>query len=135
MQWHPILADLLRALVQDYYEVRTDVPVGDLPRKADGRETTTDGSRRRRQARPQANEHHARTLRAERERHPYDRKSIIEAVVDLEGVAERDRREKKAGGTHNGVSESGQARSAPGIAHHLITVLASPVAMRYKLPS
>jgi hypothetical protein len=35
MQWHPIFAHLLRPLVQDYYEVRTDVPVGDLPRQAD----------------------------------------------------------------------------------------------------
>ena len=35
MQWHPILAELLRPLVQDYYEVRTDVPVGELPRQAD----------------------------------------------------------------------------------------------------
>jgi hypothetical protein len=35
MQWHPLLADLLRPLVQDYYEVRTDLSVGDLPRQAD----------------------------------------------------------------------------------------------------
>ncbi len=35
MQWHPILAQLLRPLVQDYYEVQTDLPVGDLPRQAD----------------------------------------------------------------------------------------------------
>jgi hypothetical protein len=35
MQWHPIFAHLLRPLMQDYYEVRTDVPVGDLPRQAD----------------------------------------------------------------------------------------------------
>jgi hypothetical protein len=35
MQWRPIFAHLLRPLVQDYYEVRTDMPVGDLPRQAD----------------------------------------------------------------------------------------------------
>jgi hypothetical protein len=35
MQWHPIFAQLLRPLVQDYYEVSTDLPVGDLPRQAD----------------------------------------------------------------------------------------------------
>jgi hypothetical protein len=35
MQWHPIFAQLLRPLVQDYYEVQTDVPVGDAPREAD----------------------------------------------------------------------------------------------------
>jgi len=35
MQWHPIFADLLRPLMQDYYEVLTEVPVGDLPREAD----------------------------------------------------------------------------------------------------
>lgn len=35
MQWHPIFAHLLRPLLQDYYEILTDVPVGDLPRQAD----------------------------------------------------------------------------------------------------
>lgn len=34
-QWHPIFDDLLRRALQDYYEVRTNVPVGDLPREAD----------------------------------------------------------------------------------------------------
>jgi hypothetical protein len=35
VQWHPLFAQLLRPLVQDYYEVETDVPVGDVPRQAD----------------------------------------------------------------------------------------------------
>ena len=35
MQWHPIFADLLRPLLQDYYDVLTEVPVGDVPREAD----------------------------------------------------------------------------------------------------
>ena len=35
MQWHPLLAELLRPVVQDYYEVQTNVPVGDVPREAD----------------------------------------------------------------------------------------------------
>lgn len=35
MQWHPVFAELLRPLVQDYFEVQTDVPVGDAPREAD----------------------------------------------------------------------------------------------------
>ncbi len=35
MQWHPIFAYLLRPLVESCYEVQTDVPVGDLPRKSD----------------------------------------------------------------------------------------------------
>jgi hypothetical protein len=35
IQWHPIFALLLRPLLEDYYEVRTDVPVGDRPRAAD----------------------------------------------------------------------------------------------------
>ena len=35
MQWHPIFASLLRPLVEDFYEVTTDLPVGDLPRQAD----------------------------------------------------------------------------------------------------
>src|SRR6516164_2757100 len=34
-QWHPIFANLLRPLVEQYYEVRTNLPVGDLPRLAD----------------------------------------------------------------------------------------------------
>jgi hypothetical protein len=35
VQWHPIFAHLLRPLLQGYYEVQTDVAVGDLPRQAD----------------------------------------------------------------------------------------------------
>src|SRR5262245_32528728 len=35
MQWHPIFAHLLRPLLQAHYDVRTDMPVGDLPRQAD----------------------------------------------------------------------------------------------------
>lgn len=34
-QWHPIFDHLLRKALQDYYEVQTNVPVGDLPREAD----------------------------------------------------------------------------------------------------
>jgi hypothetical protein len=34
-QWHPLLAYLLRPLLQNHYEVKTNVPVGDLPREAD----------------------------------------------------------------------------------------------------
>lgn len=34
-QWHPIFDDLLRKALRDYYEVQTNVPVGDLPREAD----------------------------------------------------------------------------------------------------
>lgn len=35
MQWHPIFASLLLPLMQNFYEVLTDLPVGDLPRQAD----------------------------------------------------------------------------------------------------
>ncbi len=35
MQWHPIFAEFLRPLVESHYEVKTDVPVGDAPRRAD----------------------------------------------------------------------------------------------------
>jgi hypothetical protein len=35
IQWHPLFTGLLRPYVQPYYEVRTNVPVGDLPRAAD----------------------------------------------------------------------------------------------------
>jgi hypothetical protein len=35
MQWHPIFAQLLRPIVEDYFDVRTTVPVGDAPREAD----------------------------------------------------------------------------------------------------
>jgi hypothetical protein len=34
-QWHPTFARLLRPLVEGHYEVKTDIPVGDMPRKAD----------------------------------------------------------------------------------------------------
>jgi hypothetical protein len=34
-QWHPIFDHLLRAALQEFYEVQTNVPVGDLPREAD----------------------------------------------------------------------------------------------------
>ena len=35
MQWHPLFAELLRGIVDAYYEVQTNVPVGDIPREAD----------------------------------------------------------------------------------------------------
>ncbi len=35
MQWHPLFADLLRPLLERSFEVRTNMPVGDLPRAAD----------------------------------------------------------------------------------------------------
>ena len=35
IQWHPLFVQLLRSLVEDYYSVDTNVPVGDLPREAD----------------------------------------------------------------------------------------------------
>jgi hypothetical protein len=34
-QWHPLFAQLLRPVVEQYYEVQTTVPVGDTPREAD----------------------------------------------------------------------------------------------------
>jgi hypothetical protein len=34
-QWHPVFAQLLRPVVESHYEVRTNVPVGDVPREAD----------------------------------------------------------------------------------------------------
>jgi hypothetical protein len=34
-QWHPLFAHLLRPVVQPFYEVETNVPVGDVPREAD----------------------------------------------------------------------------------------------------
>jgi hypothetical protein len=34
-QWHPIFAKLLRPVLEGYYEVSTNVPVGDVPREAD----------------------------------------------------------------------------------------------------
>jgi hypothetical protein len=35
IQWHPLLGRLLRHRVEGYYELLTNVPVGDLPRQAD----------------------------------------------------------------------------------------------------
>jgi hypothetical protein len=35
MQWHPLFAQLLRPLLENYYEVQTNVPVGDAPRQGD----------------------------------------------------------------------------------------------------
>jgi hypothetical protein len=35
MQWHPLFAHLLRPVLEEYYEVQTNVPVGDVPREAD----------------------------------------------------------------------------------------------------
>jgi hypothetical protein len=35
IQWHPLFVYLLRPLVEDYYAVETNEPVGDLPREAD----------------------------------------------------------------------------------------------------
>ncbi len=35
MQWHPFFAYLLRPLVERCYDVQTDLPVGDLPRRSD----------------------------------------------------------------------------------------------------
>jgi len=34
-QWHPLLVQLLRPLVEEFYEIETNMPVGDLPRSAD----------------------------------------------------------------------------------------------------
>jgi hypothetical protein len=34
-QWHPVFTQLLRPLVEDFYELQTTVPVGDAPRQAD----------------------------------------------------------------------------------------------------
>ena len=35
MQWHPLFANMLRPVVRDYYDVETNLPVGDAPRSAD----------------------------------------------------------------------------------------------------
>jgi hypothetical protein len=35
IQWHPLFARLLRPVLEDYYDIQTNVPVGDLPRQAD----------------------------------------------------------------------------------------------------
>jgi hypothetical protein len=34
-QWHPLFAQLLRPLLESYYEIQTNVAVGDAPRQAD----------------------------------------------------------------------------------------------------
>jgi hypothetical protein len=34
-QWHPLFAKLLRPVVEEYFDVQINVPVGDLPRQAD----------------------------------------------------------------------------------------------------
>jgi hypothetical protein len=34
-QWHPLFAEILRPWLEKYYEVQTNVPVGDVPREAD----------------------------------------------------------------------------------------------------
>jgi hypothetical protein len=34
-QWHPLFAHLLGLLIADHYEVQTEVPVSDLPRRGD----------------------------------------------------------------------------------------------------
>jgi hypothetical protein len=34
-QWHPLFAELLRPMLQDYYDVQTNFAVGDAPRQAD----------------------------------------------------------------------------------------------------
>ena len=34
-QWHPLFARLLRLLLEDFYQLDTEVPVSDLPRKGD----------------------------------------------------------------------------------------------------
>src|SRR3954467_6134164 len=35
IQWHPLFAQLLRPLLEGYYAVETNVPVGDVPRAPD----------------------------------------------------------------------------------------------------
>src|SRR5262245_36933314 len=35
IQWHPYFAKFLRPLVEPYFELQTDVAVGDAPRQAD----------------------------------------------------------------------------------------------------
>jgi hypothetical protein len=35
IQWHPLFVRLLRPVVEDYYEIETNVAVGDVPREAD----------------------------------------------------------------------------------------------------
>ncbi len=47
-QWHPLYVHLLRPLIERYYEIVTNLPVGDLPREADitvvRRTTTPEGA-------------------------------------------------------------------------------------------
>lgn len=35
IQWHPLFVQLLRPVVKDYYDIETNVAVGDVPREAD----------------------------------------------------------------------------------------------------
>ncbi len=35
MQWHPLFAQLLKPLVEGYYDIQLNVPVGEAPRQAD----------------------------------------------------------------------------------------------------
>jgi hypothetical protein len=35
IQWHPLFAQLLRPWLEQYYDVQTNVSVGDVPREAD----------------------------------------------------------------------------------------------------
>jgi hypothetical protein len=35
MQWHPLFAQLLRPVVEEFYDVQINVPVGEAPREAD----------------------------------------------------------------------------------------------------
>jgi hypothetical protein len=35
MQWHPLFAKMLRPIVQEHFDVQTNLPVGDAPRSAD----------------------------------------------------------------------------------------------------
>ena len=35
MQWHPLFAQLLRPIVEEFYDVQLNVPVGEAPREAD----------------------------------------------------------------------------------------------------
>ena len=34
-QWHPLFAQLLRPVLESHYDIRTNMPVGDVPREAD----------------------------------------------------------------------------------------------------
>ena len=35
IQWHPLFARLLKLLIEEYFEIQTEVPLSDLPRKLD----------------------------------------------------------------------------------------------------